>query len=170
MHDTCGMTAHRPAAAYRLHHIGGLDHSELQSLLGYNLAQASIPAYGLYEEFIGKPLALRQVEFSVLVLLATNSEVKPNALSAGLGIAASNLTVILDRLEKRGLIGRTRSTTDRRAHLITLTTDGQRMVEQASDVSAEMEAQLRASFSGAEWAMLLELLQRASLLRRVAEP
>ncbi|MEJ2676410.1 MAG: hypothetical protein P8011_14705 [Acidihalobacter sp.] len=55
----------RPSAAF-----AGLDQSCLQHVLGYQLAQAEIPTSKIFARSIGKPLGLRPVEFTILLLLA----------------------------------------------------------------------------------------------------
>ena len=102
----------------------GLDQSEMLRLLGYNIAQAAIPPYKLFESLIGLPLGLRQVEFSILTLIDTNEKVTHKRLSTALGVAAPNLTIVLDRLEQRQLVKRTRSQHDGRVQHIELTARG----------------------------------------------
>jgi len=63
----------------------GLDQSDLLRLLGYNIAQAAIPAYKLFDSLIGLPLGLRQVEFSILSLVQGNDKVTHKRLSSALG-------------------------------------------------------------------------------------
>ncbi len=138
----------------------------MQGLLGYNLAQASIPAFSVFERSIGSPLGLRQVEFTILVLLDSNAEVTKKALSHALDIAAPNLTVILDRLEKKGLLTRTRSEDDKRAQHVHLTSKGRTLVQKADAIALVMEQELLGHFTSAEQAMLFELLQRVAVLRK----
>lgn len=139
----------------------------MQRLLGYNLAQASIPAFGIYEQSIGAPLKLRQVDFTILILIDSNTDVTQKQLSGALGIAPSNLTVILDRSVKAGLIKRVPSENDRRSQLLQLTAAGKALAKKATGISETMEAELLSYFSAGEQVMLFELLQRLAHLRRV---
>lgn len=146
---------------------GGLDHSKMMRLLGYNLAQAAIPSNKLFDKHIGEPFALKQVEFSILVLLSNNDNVSPKQLSLGLGVLAPNMTLILDRLEKRNLISRSPSDNDRRALHVALTRAGKALLAKAEAVAATMEQELLKFLTQAERAMLFELLQRVAIHRRV---
>lgn len=148
---------------------GGLDHGRMQRLLGYNVAQAGILSNAIYEEAIGTPLDLRQVEFTILVLVESNVEVTQKSLSLALGIAAPNLTVILDRMVDRGLVRRVRSETDRRTQLVELTARGTTLTRKASAIADDMEEELLGHFSAAERAMLFELLQKVAALRKPPE-
>ena len=103
---------------------GHLDHSKIMKLLGYNLAQASIPTSKLFDKHIGEVFQLKRVEFSILMLLSSNPEVTAKQLSLAINFAAPHLTVILDKLEDRDLIVRTRGEKDRRVQYIKLTEAG----------------------------------------------
>jgi DNA-binding MarR family transcriptional regulator len=149
----------------KLNYIGGLRHDLMQQLLGYNLAQASIPPFALYEKYIGAPLKLRQVDFAILVLLSSNEDVTQKMLSTALSIAPSNLTVIVDRNVKRELIQRRPSEEDRRSQYLQLTPAGRALVRKAWKIASSMEAELLSHFSTTERAVLFELLQRIAVLR-----
>jgi MarR family transcriptional regulator for hemolysin len=144
----------------------GLDQSEMLRLLGYNIAQAAIPAYRLFETLIGLPLGLRQVEFSILTLVDTNDKVTHKRLATALGVAAPNLTIVLDRLEQRQLVKRTRSPSDGRVQHIQLTPKGRALHTKARQIADTMESDLLSHFSTGERAMLFELLQKVAAQRR----
>ena len=64
-----------------------------------------------------------------------------NELARFLGLDKSSVTGLVDRAERRGLVARAPSTTDRRAVLVSLTEDGRSLVSEAAarfetDVSA----------------------------------
>jgi DNA-binding MarR family transcriptional regulator len=143
----------------------GLDQSEMLRLLGYNIAQAAIPAYRLFDTLIGLPLGLRQVEFSILTLVETNDKVTHKRLSTALGVAAPNLTIVLDRLEQRQLVKRTRSPHDARMQYVQLTPKGRALYVKAKQVADTMEGELLSHFSVGERAMLFELLQKVAVQR-----
>ena len=149
------------------HLPGHLDHSRLQSLLGYRLAQASIPTDNIFKNRIAGVHAVNKLEFSILTLLMSNPDVTPKRLAVALNIPGSNLTLILDRLEQRGLLVRVRSANDRRVQHIQLTPDGERFVAQLQVSANSMEAELLKHLSKAEQAMLFELLGKLSVHRKV---
>jgi DNA-binding MarR family transcriptional regulator len=138
----------------------GLDQSCLQHLLGYQIARADVPTRRAFAEHVGKPLELSAVEFSCLVLLAFNADATPKQLAQALAMVAPAVTVLLDRLEKRGLIQRTRSDSDRRAQIVTLTPVGEELARKAHAISQDMEREVLKALSAAERAILVELLQK----------
>ena len=141
---------------------GNFDTAALRHLLGYALAQARVSTNRAFFAGVGESLQLRPVEFSLLVLLQANEDVNQRELLDALNLNAPNLTILINKLHDRGLVTRERSTTDRRAQQVQLTDDGRTLAAQASAMSLGMEADIRKRFSAAEWAMLLELLQRAA--------
>ncbi len=135
-------------------------------LLGYNIAQAAIPAFKIFDTLIGLPLGLRQVEFSILTLVDTNDKVTHKRLSTALGVAAPNLTIVLDRLEQRQLVKRSRNPHDARMQYIQLTPKGRALHAKARQIADTMESDLLSQFTPGERAMLFELLQKVAAQRR----
>lgn len=144
----------------------GLDHAGLQHLLGYQLAQADIPARGVFFKHIGDPLKLRPVEFSILMLLAFNPGATPKKLSQALAVSAPNLTVLLDRMAEKGWLERQRSEADRRAQHVHLTPRGRELAQKAHEISLTMEQELLKHLTEGERAMLKELLAKVARARR----
>lgn len=75
-------------------------------------------------------------------------------------IDAGAMTRLLDRLEKKGLCKRVRSTEDRRVVMVELTPDGKAAMEHVPEVLADVMNAHLAGFSKAEWTELLGYLQR----------
>jgi DNA-binding MarR family transcriptional regulator len=65
----------------------------------------------------------------LLVLLATGGDQTVGALAGQLQVNASNASRLCDRLQKLGLVGRDRSSSDGRAVDVSLTPDGSELVE-----------------------------------------
>lgn len=154
----------------RLTDFGGLDHQRMQALLGYNLAQAAVTASLVYERSLGAPLGLRQVDFTILTLIDSNPNVTLKNLSDALGIAPSNLTVIVERSVAKKLIVREPSEDDRRSRYLRLTPSGRALLTKAWKIAQRMEAAVLQHFSPAERAILFELLGRVALLRQNGTP
>ena len=140
----------------------GIALGPLTGIVGYHIAQAAVTTYGAFERDIGKPYSLRKVEFSLLMLLQANGALSPKQLGATLTLTAPNLTLLLDRLEARGLIRRERSETDRRSHNIVLTDAGRTLAQASADAADAMESELDDRLSRAERLMLIELLRKVS--------
>ncbi|MDO9286994.1 MAG: MarR family transcriptional regulator [Aquabacterium sp.] len=134
----------------------------LSDVLGYHIAQARVTTMDSFVRHIGQPFALRTVEYSLLLLLLANGPQAPKRLGQALALSAPNLTLLLDRLQDRGLIRRERSPTDGRSHNIVLTVDGQRLADDGAAAAGPMEAELDDRLSRAERLMLIELLRKVA--------
>lgn len=144
-----------------------VDQACLQHLLGYHMAQADIPAKAAFYKYIGEPLNLRHVEFTILMLVKRNAGVTQKQLSQTLAVSAANITLLLDRLVDKGWIERVRSEDDRRAQHIHLTAAGAALAEKSHQVSLICEREMLKHLSDGERIMLLELLDKVARHRRV---
>jgi len=132
----------------------------LTSIVGYHIAQAAVTTYGAFDRHIGRPFELRKVEFSLLMLLHANGPLSPKQLATTLTLTSPNLTLLLDRLQSRGLLRRERNPSDGRSQHILLTEKGQRLARDSAAAAVPMERELQQPLSRAEHAMLIELLCR----------
>jgi DNA-binding MarR family transcriptional regulator len=151
--------AHKPAAGRTP--PGELDQSRLMHLVGYAASRASIELKKVFTRHLG-PLDLKAVEFSILVLVASNPQVNQKQLGLALEVSAPNLAVTLDRMVERGWVERVRSTMDRRAQLVHLTARGRELTQQAEKIAATMENAALRVLSPAERALLIELLLKVA--------
>lgn len=136
----------------------GLDQAELRKHAGYLLARARWHAFRNFERHIGRPLDLKPVEYSVLLLVETNRGASHRQLSEALGVAAPNMTLILRKLDERALIERARAENDKRVQSITLTAGGRKVLQRARAQGQDMDAAWLARLSPGEQALLFELL------------
>ena len=140
----------------------GLDQSVLSHVLGYQLARASIHTRAAFHHAIGEPLQLRPVEFTILQLLRHNLRATQKQLVRALAITAPGMTVLLDRLEARGLLRRERNAQDKRSVFVLLTEAGEDLAATSLQASLNMETELLRALSPAERMMLFELLDRVA--------
>lgn len=136
-----------------------LDDSALAHLVGYASSRAALELRKVFTQHM-EALDLRVPEFSILMLVASNDEVNQKQLGRALDISAPNLAVMLDRMAECGWVERVRSTRDRRAQHIHLTPTGRAVSERSRRIAATMEEAALAALSGAERALLIELLRK----------
>ena len=144
----------------------GLDEGVLGEIVGYQVVRAQIATHALFMQHVGDPLDLRPVEYSLLLLLQVNDQVTPKQLAQTLVLTAPKLTILLDRLQERGLINRVRSDTDGRSQHVLLTDAGAELARQGSNTARLMEMSLDDVLSPAERAMLMELLKKVAASHR----
>jgi DNA-binding MarR family transcriptional regulator len=134
----------------------------LSDVLGYHVAQAAVTTVDMFERHIGQRHGLRKVEYSLLMLVLANGPLTPKRLGQALALSAPNLTLLLDRLQGRGLIRRERSATDGRSQNIVLTEAGRGLAAVTAVAAGPMERELDDRLSRAERLMLIELLRKVA--------
>lgn len=132
----------------------------LDNTVGFHIARASVVAYDAFDEHIGQPHDLRKVDFSLLMLLATHGQLAPKRLVRLLSLSAPKLSMVLDRIQARGLIERTPDPSDRRSVQVTLTPAGLRLAKSLEPVARRMEQGLKKRLGAADHALLIRLLRR----------
>jgi DNA-binding MarR family transcriptional regulator len=143
-----------------------LDDSRMRRLLGYCLAQATAVGNRVFDEHIGVPLALRRVDYTILVLVDANPDATNRQLARLLDLSMPYLTITLDKLVARGLVTRTRSEADRRSSLLRLTDEGRALLREAEDIAGTMEKRLLSHLTSGERGLLFELLRKVWSSRR----
>ncbi|GHG41577.1 MarR family transcriptional regulator [Streptomyces hydrogenans] len=107
---------------------------------------------------------LERHEFDTLHKLAgRGGSAAPSELAQDLDLAPASVTGRLDALEKRGLVRRTPSTTDRRRVVVELTDAGRTTWLGAMDVLGHEEERLLGVLTPAERTTLNDLLRRVML-------
>jgi DNA-binding MarR family transcriptional regulator len=109
-------------------------------------------------------LQLRPVEYTVLTLIDENPGGSLARLARALSVKAPNITVMVDRLEERGLVRRMHSAEDRRAQLLHTTRKGAELARQATQSIVTAE-RLALPLTAGEHAMLGELLHKVACAR-----
>ena len=99
-------------------------------------------------------------QLGVLLLVEANPGSNQTRIGKALGIDRSTLVSIVDMLEKRGLIRREPSPTDRRSHALVLSVEGAAFLRAIRPRLDAHEAEIARNLSAAERAQLRDLLQR----------
>lgn len=103
---------------------------------------------------------LTSAQWGPLMHLKTTGGATVAELARWLNVDAGAMTRLLDRLEKKGLCKRVRSTEDRRVVQVELTPDGERAIAEVPAVLSEVLNAHLAGFSKTEWHALRNYLQR----------
>ena len=103
---------------------------------------------------------LTNTQWGPLMRLRMSGESTVAELARWLQIDAGATTRLLDRLEKKGLCRRIRSTADRRVVRVAITPDGEAAIAEVPTVLSAIMNEHLVGFSEAEWRLLLSFLQR----------
>src|SRR5258706_9723186 len=105
-----------------------------------------------------KDLDITGQQMGILLALDHGSATTPFELSRLLGIDTGLMTRMLDKLEDRGLLARTRSVEDRRVVNLALTEKGQGVAVRIPEVAPDVLNSRLASFTKAEFVEFPRLL------------
>ncbi len=136
-----------------------IDLGRLPELVGYVLRRAQLAVFTDFHRNFAD-MDIRPTQFGVLELVQRNPGLRPSQLSAALGIKRTNLVVLLDALEDRGLLRRERASGDRRATALVLTPAGSRLLARLWAANDHHEANLTARLGEDGRRQLLALLER----------
>jgi DNA-binding MarR family transcriptional regulator len=126
------------------------------------VAQVGSHAAGKFAERLA-PLGLSPPDAGILRVLSANPGLSQQALGGILGVLPSRLVILVDELEKRGLVERRDTPDDRRSYALHLTAKGRGALESIGRIAGEHDAAICAGLSDREREQL------ASLLTRIAE-
>jgi DNA-binding MarR family transcriptional regulator len=97
----------------------------LPGLVGYALRRTQVAVFqDFVREMAGTRLPVTPGEYGILVLVSRNAGLSQTRLARAIGVDRSTLVPILDRLERRRLVRRRPSRTDRRSHALELGATG----------------------------------------------
>lgn len=148
-----------PLAMHRQYWSEGVDLDAVALLLRLQRAHERLMAPG---RDVFARHGLTPAEFDVLATLRRSPppwQLTPSEVQSLLFITSGGLTKVMDKLEARGLVARSRQAADQRVRPVKLTAAGKRLVEKAmAELMAASTAQLRGALKVKEMAQLTALL------------
>ncbi len=131
----------------------------LETLVGYNARRAWHVVSQVFAERMAA-YGLKQVDFSVLSLIAHNPGATSRQLCSTLDILPPNLVSLIAAMDSRGLIERRPHPHDGRAIGLYLTPAGDELIREAEQTVMQLEADASARLTSRERETLIRLLQK----------
>lgn len=103
---------------------------------------------------------LNQSQIAALLHLQRAESLSQTDLSERLGMKKAATGTLIDGLEGKGLVERTRSSEDRRLQLVSITDAGERVVDEVDHMGEALGTGLRRGISREERTQLVSILQR----------
>jgi DNA-binding MarR family transcriptional regulator len=131
----------------------------LSQLVGFHLRLAHVAMYRDFTVALAD-LDLTQKQCATLQLIGANPGVSQVDLAATLGTDRATMMAVVDRLEQRNLVVRSRSRVDRRRQELNLTAIGEETLVRARQAIAEHEKTFTSRFTPQELKALMDALSR----------
>jgi DNA-binding MarR family transcriptional regulator len=128
--------------------------SFLLKRLGFAIKERALDAF--------EPSGLTPYHHAVLTVLDEQPRETQAMIADALGYDRSHLVGVLDELEERGLIERRRDPSDRRRHLVSLTSTGKQTLSRLRKLAARIEDEFFAPLDAEERGTLHALLLRVA--------
>jgi MarR family transcriptional regulator for hemolysin len=127
--------------------------------IGLHVARIAKTANRAFEEALADAGGSLPV-WLILVSLKQRAHGAQRDLAAAIGIEGATLTHHLNKLEAAGLVTRRRDPTNRRVHVVALTSAGEALFQSLRQRAVAFDAGLRDGFTDRELATLHKLLER----------
>ena len=123
------------------------------------LSTLSLTVTELIDEALAR-LGLRLRDYRLLRLLLFDGPQLQGAIGPALGVDRTTVVALVDKVELKKLVRRSRSSTDRRAYLLNLTAKGERVAREATKTVNAVEEDLFAPLDAKERSDLRSLSMR----------
>jgi DNA-binding MarR family transcriptional regulator len=125
---------------------------------GHLLRRAQQISVSIFYDEMGSELT--PVQYAMLRNLAAQPGIDQVSLSAACGIDTSTGATVCARLEEKGLLERKVIPTNRRQRALTITAEGERLLEELIPGSQRLRRRLLAPLTGPEQLQFMELLTK----------
>ena len=124
-------------------------------------------AIDMHSSYLARQYGLTSPQLICLKKLSEAGPTTPGALAKAVHLSHATVTGILNRLEKKGLVERTRSLKDARSFKINITDAGQSMIESSPSMIQEQFMHELSKLADWEKTMILSSLQRITSILAV---
>lgn len=113
---------------------------------------------------LARSTGLSVAQLLVLEIVAATHHISPSKIAHEAGISQATATSLIDKLERRGLVVRTRSALDRRVIWVSITDDGRKMLDDAPDPLQRVYSSQFGQLADWEQAMVIAALERVAAM------
>ncbi len=146
-----------------------LGRGRLDGLLGYWLRRAQVRVFQDFADTMAGD-GLTPGQLGAILLVEANPGISQSALAAALGIDRSTAVALIDRLQRRGLVKRSRRAGDRRANALEIPRASRRTFARILARLAAHEARVASGLGAADREVLLDLLRHVATAQSDATP
>lgn len=140
-----------------------IDLGPLGESVGYLVRRAQVAVFQRFFEMFAAA-GVRPAQYSALTVIERNPGLSQTRLADALGIKKTNLVVLIDGLEKRGLARRRPTERDRRFYALFLTSKGNALMTRLHRLDAALNRRLVQAAGENDRRRLCEALRRIAAL------
>jgi DNA-binding MarR family transcriptional regulator len=137
-----------------------LSEYQMGESVGYLIARVKSVMSNMVTQRTMAELGITSTQASILFMVASGRCLVAAELARDYGIDASAVTRLIDRLEKRGLLTRVRSSEDRRVVHLALTPEGYELAARMPEIFTSVLDKLLGGFTPEEVGFLKSMLRR----------
>jgi len=146
----------RPGSILR---VEGLSYGDLDEHLGYLLRRAQLAGFEAFHRAT-EGLDISPARYTALTIVGANPGLTQSALGAALGTARSGAMMVVNWMEKRGLVERCHRPDDGRSWGLNLTRRGQAQLRELNRRVRANDTAFAARLTAAERSRLRQLLEK----------
>jgi DNA-binding MarR family transcriptional regulator len=139
---------------------GEISRGILPELLGYRLRRAQTAVFRNFAEVVGAERGVTPGLFGMVQVIAANPGLCQSRLAEAMGVDRSTIVAVIHRLERLGLVARTRSRNDARSHALRVTSGGRAALRRLERLVRRHEEEIARVLTPAERRTLMRLLAR----------
>ena len=132
----------------------------LPQILGYHLRQTQVAIFRHFSRTVAAQENITPGLFGMLQVIAANPGLGQSRLAEAMEVDRSTIVKVVDKLERRGLIVRGPSPSDKRSHCLRLTGKGRGVLQQMEASVLRHESEFSNVLSTDERQLLVDLLMR----------
>lgn len=136
--------------------VMGKDAAPVTEMPGYLLYKAGMFGQRMFDDAVGS-VGMSAREFLAVSFIG-GAVLSQQDLARRMGLDPTLIVSLVDELERRGVVDRTRDPADRRRNVLSLTTEGKRLLRKAQRTASEAEAEFLAPLDEAQRCQLAALL------------
>ena len=154
------MPRRREVLAITTPHVAGdEDIGEIRNIVGFHIRLAHGAVYRHFTETFAD-LDLTQKQVSALWLIDDHPDIAQTGLAQRMRMDRATTMAIVNRLEGKGYLARSKSSNDGRKQALNLTAPGRKALSTAKRAIQQHEQWLKSRFNEREVSKLIELLSR----------
>jgi DNA-binding MarR family transcriptional regulator len=139
-----------------------LSYGLLPRILGYHLRRTQVAIFRHFSRTVAAQEDITPGLFGMLQVIAVNPGLGQSRLAEAMEVDRSAIVKVVDQLEKRGLIVREPSPSDRRSYRLRLTGEGRKALRRMEALVLRHEDEFTDALTAEERRTLIRLLMRLS--------